>query len=508
MSAARPVEAAHRSRERRQRSWWRHEQLSVAGSVATAFHHSAQRLSTRQPCGSGSLHLRSVMSPTALSCRFWLITTLPCVYEDTRARVLFHFRQMWNRSWWKVVLRGARSCYRAGSLSGKLRQGADVNPSTRQHHHCQRRSCTRFSSDRGGNRGVLHFISQERVFVRNVGSSPAATRLSSLMRVCSTKWNSPCTCSCLVEETVNLFSSFAVSRTWNCWHYFFELVVASGGISHISSLASHAVHSLPCPSPALACSGLTASPPCSAARSSAAVAASAACAAVLPAHDTGAGCWVCGGQGPRSRRGTKAVVSGTSENKTSDLQETEAYLRTVRRVTKRVGTKIVVSRPPENKTPHWAGGCGFQSGAAHQVPVQDKEGSPSVHMGVLDSLSVTPGHGVGIWQQLGWRKVRGTALWGVWVLKVSPRKKAAHRSQSLNCELYTGGHEEHGLGDTEAPFRHFRPHHGNWHLEFYPVALWQRAPVWEAGGTEDDCKYEPLIPWEIAEGENLPLQFS
>ena len=31
----------------------------------------------------------------------------------------------------------------------------------------------------------------------------------------------------------------------------------------------------------------------------------------------------------------------------------------------------------------------------------------------------------------------------------------------------------------------------------YPVALWQRAPVWEAGGYDGGCKYEPLIPCEI-----------
>ena len=35
-------------------------------------------------------------------------------------------------------------------------------------HHCQRQSCTRSSSDREGNRGVLQFISQERIFVCNV----------------------------------------------------------------------------------------------------------------------------------------------------------------------------------------------------------------------------------------------------------------------------------------------------------------------------------------------------
>ena len=33
--------SARRWRERRQRSWWRHEQLSVAAALASARHHSA-----------------------------------------------------------------------------------------------------------------------------------------------------------------------------------------------------------------------------------------------------------------------------------------------------------------------------------------------------------------------------------------------------------------------------------------------------------------------------------
>ena len=121
-----------------------------------------------------------------------------------------------------------------------------------------------------------------------------------------------------------------------------------------------------------------------------------------------------------------------SEDKSCDLQETEAY-----------------------SSDGWTGtgaGCGVQSGAAHQVTVQDREGSPSVHFGVPDSLSVTLDHGVGIRKQLGWRKVRGTALSGVWVLKVSLGKKAVHRSWPLKCELYTEGHEQHGLGHAKAHF--------------------------------------------------------
>ena len=33
-----------RRRQRRLRSWWRHEQQSIAAALATALHHSAQRL--------------------------------------------------------------------------------------------------------------------------------------------------------------------------------------------------------------------------------------------------------------------------------------------------------------------------------------------------------------------------------------------------------------------------------------------------------------------------------
>ena len=47
----------HRSRERRQRSWWRDEQLSVASAVATAFHHSAHCLRP-QPLLGESLAIR------------------------------------------------------------------------------------------------------------------------------------------------------------------------------------------------------------------------------------------------------------------------------------------------------------------------------------------------------------------------------------------------------------------------------------------------------------------
>ena len=142
------------------------------------------------------------------------------------------------------MLRGARSCYRAGSLSGKLRQGGDLHASTRQHHHCQHRSWTRFFSDRGKNRGVLHFISQERIFVRNVGqtidvpllhreglpSCASATQSGTVRaRAHASDRRGICEVLHFISPGVFQYKSwrcafagpirgymFAVSRTWNC----------------------------------------------------------------------------------------------------------------------------------------------------------------------------------------------------------------------------------------------------------------------------------------------------
>ena len=47
--------------------------------------------------------------------------------------------------------------------------------------------------------------------------------------------------------------------------------------------------------------------------------------------------------------------------------------------------------------------------------------TPSVHLGVPKSLSVTPGRGEGVRQQLGWRKVCGTDWSGILVLKGGTR---------------------------------------------------------------------------------------
>ena len=43
-----------RRRQRRMRSWWRHEQVSIAAAVATALHHSAHRGGgvARRPTGT------------------------------------------------------------------------------------------------------------------------------------------------------------------------------------------------------------------------------------------------------------------------------------------------------------------------------------------------------------------------------------------------------------------------------------------------------------------------
>ena len=43
MNVPRVTGAAQRRKQRWIRSWWRHEQVSVAAAVATALHHSSQR---------------------------------------------------------------------------------------------------------------------------------------------------------------------------------------------------------------------------------------------------------------------------------------------------------------------------------------------------------------------------------------------------------------------------------------------------------------------------------
>ena len=54
MDVPRVTGAAQRRKQRRIRSWWRHEQVSVAAAFATALHHSSQRGGgvVRRPMGT------------------------------------------------------------------------------------------------------------------------------------------------------------------------------------------------------------------------------------------------------------------------------------------------------------------------------------------------------------------------------------------------------------------------------------------------------------------------
>ena len=67
---------------------------------------------------------------------------------------------------------------------------------------------------------MLHFISQERVFVRNMRQIFEFSCCNSTVfpdaRLQHKVEQSVHVLMPLIEETVNLFSSFAVSRTWNC----------------------------------------------------------------------------------------------------------------------------------------------------------------------------------------------------------------------------------------------------------------------------------------------------
>ena len=105
-----------------------------------------------------------------------------------------------------------------------------------------------------------------------------------------------------------------------------------------------------------------------------------------PVHEEGCAQQLCR-HGVRCRRGTKGVVSSPCEDIPSDIKETEAHLRT----------------------------AGEVLGAGGGVPVQGgvpspwrrkkwRATTPSIHLDVPDSLSVTLGNG-GIWQQLGWSTV-------------------------------------------------------------------------------------------------------
>ena len=133
----------------------------------------------------------------------------------------------------------------------------------------------------------------------------------------------------------------------------------------------------------------------------AAVTADDARACVAPLHASSPVCR----QSPRCRSSSKGKVSRPSEDKDSDPKGTGTYLRTAGGV-----RGPVVGSSPGRRT-------------RSQPVVGKAQGAvtPSVHLGVPDSLSVTPGRGEGIRQQLGWKKVCGTADSGIWVLKGESR---------------------------------------------------------------------------------------
>ena len=108
-----------------------------------------------------------------------------------------------------------------------------------------------------------------------------------------------------------------------------------------------------------------------------------------------------GSQGPRRRQCTKEEGSRPSEDKNSAPRGTGTYLRTAG----------VVRGPVVGSSPGRRGVTKETLGAV----------TPSVHLGVPESLFVTPGRGKGLRQQLGWKKVLGTADSGIWVLKGESR---------------------------------------------------------------------------------------
>ena len=94
--------------------------------------------------------------------------------------------------------------------------------------------------------------------------------------------------------------------------------------------------------------------------------------------------------GVRGRRGTKGVVFSPSEDIPSDLKETEAHLRTAAEVRESGG---------------WGSSPGRRSKSLSETGKKRRATTPSIHLGVPDSFSVTPGNG-GIWpSKLGWRTV-------------------------------------------------------------------------------------------------------
>ena len=111
--------AAQRRRQRRLRSWWRHEQHSIAAALATSQHHSALRGQKKARAGEGfRVELygedleaspspggrRRVLSDGRGSCACrWGLPTVCSTCLDRRsgsaARSMFLCR-WWENSWW------------------------------------------------------------------------------------------------------------------------------------------------------------------------------------------------------------------------------------------------------------------------------------------------------------------------------------------------------------------------------------------------------------------------
>ena len=110
-------------------------------------------------------------------------------------------------------------------------------------------------------------------------------------------------------------------------------------------------------------------------------------------------------QGPKGRRCTKGGVSGPAE----DLRPvTEVVAGVNFRPAGRVRGQVAGSLPGRQP------GTGTRTGKGSVV-------TPSLHPEVPDSLFVSPGPGERIRQLMGWTKVCGTTLSGIWVLKGNAR---------------------------------------------------------------------------------------
>ena len=99
-----------------------------------------------------------------------------------------------------------------------------------------------------------------------------------------------------------------------------------------------------------------------------------------------------GCQDPKRRQCTKVGVSRPSEDKNSAPEGTGTYLRTAG----------VVRGPVAGSSP------GRRTVTSKTLDAV----TPTIHLGVPESLSVTPGRGKGLRQQLGWKKVLGDRYFG------------------------------------------------------------------------------------------------